>query len=506
VNRVSAVNQRYEATASVLRDGVSVFVVSDPAGTRLDRCVRQVEMEAQSDGAELWRNLVGALKALRWRLAFRPQPLEFNEQVGIASATIESEAKTLRPGLGARGLALVEEAISASQAVAKLDPPVGTRLLETLLETGPGDCIVVTDGRSSRNEVNSWLGPLGFRVFSPGMLTDAELLVDVAYVIGPPRWLRPSLVTAPPAPEVCFVVPSWAGHATLPTTPLAEYAEGAIRPVVRVFQVGGAASVGDPPDRLEDESLEDFAPPPIWGQWGTDAREPEADEVQAHKVLLSGDFAIWMDEGDRIRTLDPSQPPGERVTYTDVDAVQRGTYLLLRLGVTERAALFDETVRSMGLRGPVVASTQQAWKGALLDRLKRDGRLEVQAQLRRLGVHAAVQVMAWTEPTLARPQKDVDFTSVLEWLGIPNTPTFDHATEFRRARSRAASQIREQLEIAVSEANMEALQQSGHVTIEGAGFADIFATRVLAISPSTRVIARHDARVPFRDRGGRWLE
>lgn len=505
MTRASAVNRRYEATAAVLRDGVSVFVVSDPAGTRLDQCVRQVEMEVQSDGAELWSNLVGALKALRWRLAFRPQPLEFNERVSLAAATIESEATTLRPGLGPRGLALVDEAILASQEVAQSDPPVGTRLLETLLETGPGDCIVVTDGRSSRDELHAWLDPLGFRVYSPGMLTDAELLVDVAYVIGPPRWLRPSLVTAPPAPEVCFVVPSWAGHATLPTTPLAEYAEGAIRPAVRVFQFGGTSSVEELPGGLEDESLENFAPPPIWDQWGTDAREPDADEVPARKVLLSGDFAIWMDEGDRIRTLDPSQPPGERVTYTDVDAVQPGSYLLLRLGVTERAALFDETVRSMGSRGPIVSSTQQAWKGALLDRLRRDGRIEVQAQLRRLGVHAAVQVMAWTEPTLARPQKDADFTGVLEWLGIPHHPTFDHATEFRRARSRAASQIREQLEKAVSGANMASLQHDGHVTIASAGFADIFATRVLAISPSTKIVARHDARAPFRDRGGRWL-
>lgn len=506
MSRVEAVNKRYQSTASVLRNGVSVFVVADPAGAHLDRCVRNLQLEADSDGAAFWGDLLGASKALRWRLAFRPQPLEFNEWLREASATIDAEARALRPGLGDRGAALVDELVYAVNQATTSDPPLGTHLLETLLETGAHDCIVVADGRSSRNELDGWLGPLGFRVFSPGMLSDSDLVVDVAYVVGPPRWLRASLVTAPPAPEVCFLAPSWAGHASLPATPFAEYAEGAIRPVVRLFQVGDFGPTGKQPEPSVPEPLEDFAPPPIWGAWDAPTREPEADEVPAHKVLLSGGFAIWMDDGDRIRTLDPSQPPGERVMYTDVAAVERGTYLLLRLGTTERHALFEETVRSMGPRGSVVGATQTAWKDALLHRLRALGRREVQAQLRRMAVRAADQATAWTEPTLARPQRDSDFVAVLEWLGISTHPTFDHATEFRRARSRAASRIRDQLEGVVSGADMVALRQDGHLTIPGAGFADIFATRVLAISPSPRLIPRHEARVPFQDRGGRWLE
>lgn len=506
VSRVQSVNMRYEATASIIRNGISVFVIADPAGTRLDRCIRNLQLEADSDGAAFWQDLLGASKALRWRLAFRPQPLEFNDWLRGASETIEAQAKALRPGLGDRGVALLDELVAASHEVTTSDPAVGVHLLETLLETGAEDCIVVTDGRSSRNELDAWLGPLSFQVFSPGMLSDADLVVDVAYVVGPPRWLRASLVTAPPAPEVCFLVPAWAGHASLPTSPLADYAEGAIRPTVRLFQVGVPGSTDEELGPVEPEPLEDFFPPPIWGAWDPPDREPEAEEVSARKVLLSGGLAIWLDDGDRIRTLDPSQPSGERVMYTDVSAVERGTYLLLRLGATERQALFEETVRSMGPRGSVVGATQAAWKGALLKRLRDLGRLEVQAQLRRKAVRAADQAAAWTAPTLARPQRDSDFIALLEWLEIALHPTLDHATEFRRARSRAASRIREQLEVVVSRADMIALRQDGHLTIPGEGFADIFATRVLAISPNPRIIPRHEVRVPFADRGGRWLE
>ncbi|WP_448006150.1 hypothetical protein [Agromyces bauzanensis] len=505
MSRVAAVNERYRATTVVARDGVSLFIVADSNGTALNDAIRAVVREASEDGSELWENVVGAAKSLRWRLAFRPQPLALNPSIETAASAVLAQAEAIRPALGSSGVALVDALSTAARNVAATDPPVGKYLLDTILETGPTDCLVVTDGTLSRVEVGSWLGPLGFRVLSPGMLADAEIIADVTYVVGPPRLMRTSLVTAPPTPEVSFFIPSWFTDRGLPTTAIADYAQGAIRPRVRVFEIGviqsdAGAGVAEP------EPIEDFAPPPVWGPQRSATRDPGVDEVVARKVLLSGGYAIWMDDGDRIRTLDPSQPAGERVTYTDVTAVEPGTYLLLRLGVTERTVLYDATLQSMGARRAIVESSQDRWKRALLDRLRSTGRSHVESSLRRLGVRAAEQVEAWTEPTLARPQLDSDFKLLLQWLDISESPAFSHATEFRRARFRAASRMREQLEDAMASADMEALRAEGHVKIDGAGFADIIATRVLAISPLTNVIARHDAREPFRDGGGRWLE
>jgi len=505
MSRVAAVNERYRSTESVARHGVSLLVVGDEAGAALNSAIRAVARAAAEDASELWENVLGAAKSLRWRLAFRPQPLALNPSIHIAATAVHTQAAAIRPALGSDGVALLDRLSAAARIVAASDPAVGAHLLDTIRETGPADCLVVTDGTLSRSEVGAWLGPLGFRVLSPGMLSEAEIIADVTYVVGPPRLMRTSLVTAPPTPEVSFFVPSWYTDRGLPTTLIADYSQGAIRPEVRVFEID-VVERSAATDLAEPEPIEDFAPPPVWGPQRSVTRDPGVDEVAARKVLLSGGYAIWMDDGDRIRTLDPSQPAGERVTYTDVSAVEPGTYLVLRLGVTERAVLYDATLQSMGARGAVVEASQDRWKHALLNRLRSAGRCEVEAALRRLGVRAVEQVEAWTQRTLARPQLDSDFRLLLQWLDVPEHPTFSQATEFRRARFRAASRMREQLEDAMASADIDALRIEGHVRVDGAGFADIIATRVLAISPHTNVVARHDAREPFRDEGGRWLE
>ncbi len=505
MSRVAAVNERYRATTAVARDGVSLFVVADENGARLNAAVRAVVRMAADDGSDLWEHVLGAAKSLRWRLAFRPQPLEFNPSVKAAASAVIAQADAIRPALGDDGIALLDVLTEAAERVAVEDPPVGAYLLESVLEVGPMACLVVADGTLSRGEIGSWLGPLGFRVLSPGMLADANLVADIAYVVGPPRLMRTSLITAPPTPEVSFFVPSWFGDRSLPTTVIADYAQGAIRPRVRVFELGTIKPIADEVPS-EPEPIEDFAPPPVWGSQGSAHREPGVDEVVVRKVLLSGGYAIWMDDGERIRTLDPSQPAGERVTYTDVAAVEPGTYLVLRLGVTERAVLYEATLASMGVRRAVVESSQNRWKQALLGRLRSAGRPHVESALRRLGVRAAEQAEAWTQPTLARPQLDSDFKLLLQWLEVTEEPAFSNAAEFRRARFRTASHMREQLELAMASADIEALRAGGHVKVDGAGFADIIATRVLAISPHTNVVPRHDAREPFPDGGGRWLE
>lgn len=505
MSRVAAVNERYRATTAVARDGVSLFVVADENGAALNAAIRATARMAAEDGSDLWEHVLGAAKSLRWRLAFRPQPLDFNPSVTAAAQAVAVQADAIRPTLGDDGVALLEALTGAAERVAAEDPPVGDYLRESVLEVGPGACLVVADGTLSRGEIGSWLGPLGFRVLSTGMLADATLIADIAYVVGPPRLMRTSLITAPPTPEVSFFVPSWFGDRSLPTTAIADYARGAIRPRVRVFELGTLKPNADEV-ASEPEPIEDFAPPPVWGSQGSAHREPGVDEVVVRKVLLSGGYAIWMDDGERIRTLDPSQPAGERVAYTDVAAVESGTYLVLRLGVTERAVLYEATLASMGARRAVVESSQDRWKQALLGRLRSAGRPFVESAIRRLGVRAAEQAEAWTQPTLARPQLDSDFKLLLQWLEIAEEPAFSNATEFRRARYRAAAHMREQLELAMASADIEALRAGGYVKVDGAGFADIIATRVLAISPHTNVVPRHDAREPFLDGGGRWLE
>jgi hypothetical protein len=303
-----------------------------------------------------------------------------------------------------------------------------------------------------------------------------------------------------------FLMPAWFGDRSIPRSAIAPYADGAIQITARIFTEGDISHPG--PEAPEADLDDDYVPQYAWGGRQSPDREPTSEEVEAHRVLLSGGLAMWLDDGDRIRALDPDQPSGERVIYTEVGAVRAGTYLLLRKGETERGALYQAALGLLGTRGGAADTTQKVWKERLVQRLLELGHREVMRELRLRGVKASDRARAWTDSNLVRPHSDRDFEVLLEWLGIPIQPTFGHATMVRRALYQASADVREQLETAVSGVDLSVLESDGNLSLDVTteGFRGIVATRVLAISPYTEIVMRHDARVPFEDRSGQWLE
>ena len=119
---------------------------------------------------------------------------------------------------------------------------------------------------------------------------------------------RSSLVTAPVTEGVSFLLPAWFGDRSVPRSAIAPYAEGAIRIEAKAFTVGDASEPEwSAPVEPEDEDA--HLPQPVWGSRQSSHREPSSDEVEAHKVLLSGDLAMWLDDGDRILRTDRANRP-----------------------------------------------------------------------------------------------------------------------------------------------------------------------------------------------------
>lgn len=504
MSRVESLNLRYAASASIARHGVEIVAVSDPVGARLNTVVRGLLNVVRDDGSELLEDLVGAAKALRWRLLTQPQPLKFNADVQSAVGQVSRQVQRLRGAVGHE--ALLDELVAAAQAVEESDPPVGTILMRSIEEVGFGSCLVVAASTTARAGLQPWLEALGVAVLTAGNLEREQPLLDQAYVVGPPRFFRSSLLTAPVIDAVSFVIPTWFGDYSIPRSVIAPYADGAITIKARVFTEGEAEESGS---QLPDNEVEeDFLPQFAWGSRESGEREPGTEEVEAQKVLLSGNLAIWLDDGDRIRVLDPGQPAGERVIYTDVSLVRAGIYLLLRRGETERGVLYQAALKLLGAKGGAADTTQKTWKAALAQRLVERGYRQVVGELRQRGVKAADRARAWTDSNLVRPHRDHDFETMLDWLNIPLQPTFDYATMVRRALYQASADVRDQLEKAVSGADLVALEQDGHLSLDvkTEGLRGIVATRVLAMSPYTEIVSRHDARVPFEDRSGKWLE
>lgn len=503
MSRVDALNQRYAASASLAQEGVEIVAIGDPAGARFNVAVRRLMGLVEEERGAHFDDLVGAAKALRWRQITQPQPTAFNPSRQHLATGVIKHARRLRGAI--RDQSVLDELASSAGVLAETDSAVGSALLRSIGEVGADACVVVAVSRTATTGLEPWLRDHGVRVLTAGELEREQPERDQAYVVGPPRFYRSSLVTAPVTEAVSFLLPAWFSDRTVPRSAIAPYAEGAIRIKARVFVEGDTSEpvIDLPGTENEDEYL----PQPVWGNRREGDQEPTSEEVEARKLLLSGNLAMWLDDGDRIRSLDPDQPCGERVTYTDVPAVRPGTYLLLRQGETERNALYQAAIARLS-RGDAIDRSQAAWKQLLAERIHAVGYGRVVRQLRDAGVKAADRARAWTDPNLIRPVNDQDFERLLQWLGIPVQPAFGYATMLRKTLYLVSAEIGKQLEAAVSAAELSELEVTGHLSldIKTEGFRGILATRVLAISPFTEVVSRHDARVPFEDRSGQWLE
>lgn len=504
MTRIHDVARRYEAAASLMHHGSSIFAVGDPAGAQLNAAIRRTLFVLGDDRSEVWSDVLEAAIALRWRRMTQPQPKVFQTNQHMIDVIVR-QAKTLR-NLVSDG-SLLDLIAAGAVAVGETDSPVGAILLESIQEVGPRECVVVASNGAARAGLASWLDEVGATVLVPSELAAVDPIIETSYVIGPPMFMPSSVVTAPATPEVTFLMPDWFANRSMPSSTLGVHAEGQIVVKTSVHQIGESTepdtAVGD------DEEIDDvYFPQPLWGTRASGDREPACDEVEARKILLAGGQGLWLDDGDRIRSLDPKQPEGARVGYEPVRAIAPGTYLVLRQGETERGAMYEQAITSLGGRAAGILKTQVRWKTRLQERLTRTGSRRAMAELERLGVRSCGQVRAWTDPRLICPQRDADLALLLDWLGEPSQPTYGNAITLRRAVYKASANLRKQLEAAVARADLRVLERDGtlHLDLPREGVRGIIVARVLAKAPFTEIVNRYQVRVPFADRSAQWLD
>lgn len=508
MSRVGELSARFRALAALERNGVEVVSVDDAAAARFDAITRRVVGQARIDESDVWADLVGTVKSLRWRLITEPAPISLNAQIVDFVEMISKKTRIVRGAVNADPL--LDELILAAESLLENDPRLGTVLFESIQELGFDDALVIAPSARSRGVMSLWLAPNDVKVLTLSELQQAAVGGSVAYFVGPPRFYKSAAVTAPRTEEVTFLTPSWFSDKRIPESVFSTYAERPIQIATRVIQVLEPDRAGSavPDSDLPEFDEEDLLPAPVWGVRQSENRPPNSDEVEAHKVLLSGGFAIWLDDdGDRIRALDPTQPPGERVVYIRVADVDRGVFLLLREGQAERDALHARAVDRIGTRSQEVLASQARWKRRLKQRIDSLGFLQVESRLRASGVRAAGQIRAWCEPFFIRPQSDEDFQRLLKWLDLDIDPFFANATELRLEVLRASRDLREQLEAAADHTNFRLLEINGHqsLALEERGLRGMFVTCVIGVSPFSELISRTETRVPFKDEGGKWL-
>lgn len=504
MSRVNEVARRYAAADSVMEQGISIFSVGDSAGAQLNSAIRHTLFVLGEERSEAWDSALQAANALRWRRMTQPQPLRFQTQQPLIDGILE-HAKRLR-NLVSNGV-LLDLIAEAAIAVGETDSPLGAVLLESIQEVGPEACIVVAGKGADRAGLASWLDEHGATVLVPSEMGAVDETIENSYVVAPPTFMPSSVVTAPVTPEVTFLIPSWFRDQSVPSSAFGVHAEGRIVVRTSVHQVGDITERQT--EIVDDAEIADtYFPQPVWGKPASGKREPTSDEMEARKVLLSGGLGLWLDDGDRIRSLDPREPDGARVGYEPVSGIAPGTYLVLREGETERGAMYDEAISALGAKAIEIQKTQDRWKQRLEERLERVGIHRAAAELKQLGVRSSGQVRAWAEPRLICPQRDKDFTLLLDWLGEPLQPTRSNAITLRRAVYKASAGLRRELEVAVGRADLRVLERDGILRLDlpREGFRGMIVVRVLARAPFTEIVSKHQIRVPFSDRSAEWLD
>ena len=499
MNRIELLNRRYESIVRLAQcksGGVEINIVEDPAGAHFDHCLRRLMSEAGDDGSFL-EQLVGPARLLRWKRIINAQPVRYDSRAQDLAQEVSRQARLLRGALGDQSV--LDGLVDAAGEMAENDSGIGSELETWIDEVGPEDCIVVVANTRAAADLKGWLEQDALQILTAREALRDESVRSQMYVIGPPVFFPAALATAPVADDVSFLVPSWFRSRRLQQSTFTAFSEGAIRVGARVHEVDDHQFVEATTLEKKNE-LQEYRPQPIWGHDSDNDRDPKNDEVLARKLYLSGGYAMWLDDGNRIRALDPIQPKGERVTYADVPAVREGT--------TERDALYQAALAGLGNKVAEVEATQKQWKKILAQRIQQHGHRCVERELRAAGIKAADQARAWIDPLLVRPRSDRDFELLLGWLDIPIRSSFAHATELRRKLLHKSAQFRHQLEEAISFADLTELETRGNLLLDGSseGIRGMCATRVMAVSPFKQIVPRHKVRELMRDEGGQWLE
>lgn len=492
-----------------MKNHAELFAVQDASGAFFNHAVIEIIRAIKRDGPGIWDSLAASAKRLRYLLVTEPAPFHLNSRLSEALRQVHEQADQL---LGAtNNPELIRGLLDSSVGLPNDVSPVGSELVRSVLESGTESSLVVVANPRAKEAVRPWLAEFGIRSLTLGDLKEEQVSEEITYFVGPPRFFPSQSVTAPFTNEITFVFPSWFSDRRLPQSALGPISEGAIQIEGKLFEIGALADTEnldkllEVPDVIED----DLMLQPNWGQRQSGNREPKEDEVEARKLLLSGGFALWLDDdGDRIRALDPRKEAGHRVRFMDIAEVQAGTYLLLREGASERDTLQELAFKRLGSHGKLVRDSQAAWKAALSQRIESTGVQRTESELRALGVSAFKQIRSWSLPHTIRPQKDKDFDILLGWLERESSIHMELANRLRQEVLRASRQLRDRLESAADDTDINQLELNGHMNFEmdEPGYHGMFAARILAISPFTEIVSRSEIRLPFQEDSAQWLE
>lgn len=497
----------YAVTEQASSCPVEIISVADSLGERLTFLVKEMRSEINDESISPWHESYDLISGIRWHWSLSPGSVHLNLRMREMLEGLQCELEVLQ--LRSANTQRFEETHSISRLLQSSNmSPMAEILQEYLLDGAGMDIGIVLPRNYLAEQYREHMSSSfpGIRMMGRNDVKNTAPCEQLIF-LGSPQLFGNSAWQAPRAEEQVFITPSWIGKSSLPTSELQDEFMHPYRRLVRHKTAGNFT-----PKIVEDPRfMIGLSADAVPGNTPTreDTVPLHVDEVWARQVTLASGHRTMLDiEGEQVRTIDPSAEPGQRVKLTDVEEVLAGSYLVLRIGVSESDVLRDLILANLGEDSASILDTHSLWKSKLSTQLGRHGERWVRRKLLQSGMRTMPRVEAWTLESTFGPRADDDFRLLMTWLDLEPRRFLEARGRLRSAQGKTTHAIRSGLEAKLSQGDMQTLSTRGALRIDAEidGLAGMLASEVLAVSAGVKKIKKHESRVLKEERRFKWQE
>ncbi|WP_028064633.1 hypothetical protein [Solirubrobacter soli] len=466
----------------------------------------QIQLLLRSVGDEAaegyWASIARPLRALRWRLATVPLP------VNSPALGVQAVADEVLPRLRRAGDVAPDHAHLASAVAGMLehlwacgDDPLGEAVREQMASHQDA-AILLVEGRHARAVSEAFM--------EAPVLTAAELSrtrVNDVIAVGPSEWFPDRVLRAPRAERFVFVRFGWLRD----RRPELDLVSGSQK---RVRQALADAPARDPRDGRPVVEAGEVVPQIEWHAVRRAARHSDADSsgepVEAALFVLASGQGVHFESREGARANVAQVEEELLVHQVAVADLAQGDFLVVR---TEGDENYVRTYadKLLGAGAADLRRLQRRIKGRLISELDDAGAAQVARRLQRLGSNIASEnnVRRWADPSNIRTRDYSDFAAICALIGEEQPEAMWEAMDkIWKAHIKAGNEIRKLLLAELQKADLSALLQNGwddYEVEEIDGEGTLRVARITGRAPDLATVPRSRLRRVFDIEGDLWL-
>ncbi|MBE2318388.1 hypothetical protein DVA67_020570 [Solirubrobacter sp. CPCC 204708] len=466
----------------------------------------QIQLLLRSVGDEAsegyWASIARPLRALRWRLATVPLPVNSRaiDVQAVADAVLPRlrRAPEVAPDHSQLALTVAD---TLEHLWACGDDPLGDAVSGQIWRR-EGAAILLVDGRHA--------GAVGEAFPGTPVLTAAELSRTTAsdvVAVGPSAWFPSRVLRAPRAERFVFVRFGWLRD----RGPELDLVDGSEK---RVRQALEEAPAREPRPGRSLVDAADVVPRIEWSAVTRAARHSDVEgwgePVEAALFVLASGQGVYFESRDGARANVAEVDEELLVHQSLVSELVPGDFLVVRTEGDENYVR-NYADRLLGTEAAHLRRLQQRLKGALNAELNEAGVALVARKLRRLGstIASEANVRRWADPTSIKTRDYSDFAAICSLVGEANAEAlWDAMGKIAKAHTKAGNEIRRLLLAELQEANLTTLLQNGwddYEVEEIDGEGTLRVARITGRAPDLAAVPRSRLRRVFEIEGDLWL-